>query len=130
MDFKPEMVQKLAAELLATGLFPSAVSLEKALMDITKTRGGNGVSANHSAGEGSITRIIRGISAMKGSVLNTVSVEEDLNYARKALTTGATPGSYVVPTVQADAIVEILGKGAAVRASGATVWPMQGVQNM
>jgi len=123
-----ELVNKLAAELIASGLIPSSHELHKALADLAKANGGKGVSAEN--GGVSITRIIRGLSAMKGVTLNTQSAEEDVNFVRKSLTTGATPGSYLVPTVQADAIVEILGRGNVVRSSGATIWPMQGIQNM
>ena len=127
MQLNAELVQKLAAELIKSGMILSAHDINKAFADLAKTNG-RGVSAEN--GGVSITRIIRGLSAMKGNVLNTQSVDEDTNFVKKSLTTGATPGSYLVPTVQADAIVEILGKGAAVRASGATIWPMAGVQKM
>src|SRR5438045_5098791 len=127
MVLNAEVVQKLAAELIKSGMIPSAHEINKALAELAKT-GGRGVSADN--GGVSITRIIRGLSAMKGNVLNTQSVEEDTNFVKKSLTTGATPGSYLVPTVQADAIVEILGRVNVVRSSGATIWPMQGIQNM
>src|SRR6267154_2257849 len=127
MVLNAEVVQKLAAELIKSGMIPSAHEINKALAELSKTNG-KGFSAEN--GGVSITRIIRGLSAMRGNVLNTQSVEEDTNFVKKSLTTGATPGSYLVPVVQADAIVEILGKGAVVRSSGATVWPMAGVQKM
>jgi len=48
----------------------------------------------------------------------------------KALTTGSTPGSYLVPTIQADEIIGYLSIGGILRASGARIWPMNGIQKM
>src|ERR1700719_1701200 len=44
----------------------------------------------------SLTRQIRGMAAMKNFVLDQSTVEADLEYVR-ALSTGATPGSFLAP---------------------------------
>lgn len=78
----------------------------------------------------SISRAIRGLSARQGLVVNPASATEDINYASKALDPGTTPGSYLVPEIQADEIIELLGKGGALRGAGPTVWPMARIEKL
>ena len=77
-----------------------------------------------------ITRAIRGVCAMRGLKLNPDTVEEDLNYLSKALETGATPGSYLVPTIQASEIIAMLTDAGVLRRMGPRIWPMANVQFM
>lgn len=77
----------------------------------------------------SFSRMIRGLSARKGLVLNARSVEGDLAYCR-ALSSGTSPGSLLVPTIQANAIVSGLTQYNSARASGARIWPVMGVENL
>jgi HK97 family phage major capsid protein len=125
MEINAQMLQKLASELLATGLFASQHEVNKTLADLQK---GSRSTAN--ADEPSISKMIRGLQARKGVILNTATQEDDINYVSKTLTTSGTPGSYLVPTIQADKIIEILGRGGVLRASGATMWPMTNVQTL
>lgn len=77
----------------------------------------------------SITKALRGMIAASGRTLGK-STGEDRAYFEKTLTTGTNPGQFLVPTIQADEIVTILGEGGIVRASGARVIPMDGIQKM
>ena len=77
----------------------------------------------------SLSKMIRGLRALHGEPINPQSAEDDVKYLR-ALTTGATPGSYLVPNIQAEEIVAYLSIGGILRASGARIWPMNGIQKM
>jgi HK97 family phage major capsid protein len=103
-------LRKTVAELRATGVTATDPSKDKA--------------------EFSITRAIRGDMARKGYVINEATKEQDINYASKALTTGSTPGSYIVPTIHSDQIIEILGRGGVLRQMGPTIWPMSTIQKL
>jgi HK97 family phage major capsid protein len=74
----------------------------------------------------SYSRALRGMLAMKGEVLDDRTAETDVEYAR-ALSSGSTPGSYLVPVISADAIVSQLQQYAVARAAGARIWPMAGM---
>jgi len=58
------------------------------------------------------------------------SRDEDISYARKTLLTGTTPGSYLVPTIQADQIIQLLTSANAFRQAGARIWPMANIQKL
>ena len=73
--------------------------------------------------------MIRGLRAMRGEPITPQTADSDINYV-KALSTGATPGSYLVPTIQADEIIQFLETGGIARASGFRVWPMSGIQKL
>jgi len=73
--------------------------------------------------------MIRGLRAMRGEAISPNTAEEDVKYV-KALTTGSTPGSYLVPTIQADDIIQYLTIGGIARAAGARIWPMNGIQKL
>ena len=77
----------------------------------------------------SLTRAVCGLSALKGVAINPKTAEEDAAYVR-ALTTGSTPGSYMVPVVQADAIISQLAQYSTARAAGCRIWPMSGIDQM
>ena len=75
----------------------------------------------------SLTRQIRGMAAMKNFVLDQSTVEADLEYVR-ALSTGATPGSFLAPTITAASLINQLSQYAAARTAGARIWPMDKIQ--
>src|ERR1700722_4333168 len=77
----------------------------------------------------SLSTMIRGLRAMRGEAINHLSVESDVAYV-KALSTGSTPGSYLVPTLQADEIIAALLAGGVARQSGVRLWDMQGTQKL
>src|SRR5437868_13926807 len=100
--------------------------LDKAVADLlrrTQERSAGGKPAF------SLSKMIRGLRALHGEPINPQSAEDDVKYLR-ALTTGATPGSYLVPNIQAEEIVAYLSIGGILRASGARIWPMNGIQKM
>jgi len=78
----------------------------------------------------SLSTMIRGLSARAGQAINHETKESDLNYVEKTLATGATPGSYLVPTVQANEIIQYLSTNGVFRALNPRVWPMNGIQKI
>jgi hypothetical protein len=83
----------------------------------------------------SLSRIIRGLR-IKNSMpaLNEETAAEDVKYmesvCQKALTTQGTPGSVLVPVIQADTWLEYLNLGGVARASGVRIWEMDKIQKM
>lgn len=73
----------------------------------------------------SISRFVRGAMAMRGETINADSAEDDILYT-KALSSGSTPGSYLAPTLQANAIISQLQQYAVARAAGARIWNIVG----
>ena len=73
--------------------------------------------------------MIRGMRATRGESLNAATSQADTEYLR-ALTTGSTPGSYLVPTIQADEIIQFLETGGIARSAGVRIWPMSGMQKL
>jgi len=76
----------------------------------------------------SIGRTIRGICALRGTPLPQTT-ESEITYA-KSLQTGATPGQYLVESVQANQIIAQLAQLAVARAAGAVIVPMAGIQKL
>lgn len=73
--------------------FCTTGQLDRAVADLlkkTQERGANGRNVF------SLSTMIRGLRAMKGEAISEQTREADIAYVR-ALTTGATPGSYLVP---------------------------------
>ena len=131
MVLNEQLVQQLASELIKSGLVASQHDLNKVLADIKAQSASSRDWAGESKHRGTgIAQAIRGLAAMQGRVISTETVKADLEYVQRTLVTSATPGSYLTPTVQADAIIEILGKGGVVRAAGATIWPMTSIQKL
>ncbi len=89
------------------------------------------VEAQRALGENrfSFARAINGLSALKHSPIVPENAEADAQYAR-ALSTSGTPGSFLVPVIQAEAIISQLAQFATARAAGARIWPMRGLQEM
>ncbi len=85
--------------------------------------------AIESASKFSIARMVRGLAAMRGAAVVPTTAEQDAAYV-KALSTGATTGSYLVPTIHSPRIIELLSDGGALRRLAPMIWPMDGVQNM
>jgi HK97 family phage major capsid protein len=78
----------------------------------------------------SISRAIRGATAAAGHVVRSDSAADDVAYFKRTLLTGTTPGSFLVPTIQADQIVQLLTSANVVREAGARIWPMHGIQKL
>ncbi len=78
----------------------------------------------------SFAKAVRGLCALRHQSILMDSAQEDAEYAQRALTTGATPGTYLVPAIQADAITGQLAQLATARAAGGRIWPMKGIQDL
>ncbi len=112
-----EVVRVLAEVLQQQHGFVNVTQLDKAVADVlrkTQERGASGRTPF------SLSTMIRGLRAMRGEAMTPATVEADVAYV-KALTTGSTPGSYLVPTIQADEIIGYLSIGGILRASGARI---------
>jgi HK97 family phage major capsid protein len=126
MEFNEEVLNVVSGVLQEKYGFATTSQLDKAVTEImrrtieNKTRNGNTFS---------ISTMIRGLRAMRGEPIKAETAESDVAYV-KALTTGSTPGSYVVPTVQSQEIIEYLTLGGVARSSGVRIWDMNGIQKM
>lgn len=129
MEFNSEMLTKLANEISKLGIFATQGSVDKFMADVV-AEGAKALASKDAPEKFSFSRALRGLSAQAGRSINDATKAADIAYVEKTLVTTATPGSYLVPTIQADAIVEILGRGGVVRASGATIWPMASIQKL
>ncbi|GEM_PF-4346776 len=119
-----EVLQEVATHLQERFGFTTQSQLDKAVADIVRR-----THERNARGGFSLSRMIRGLRAMERSPINPATAEADVAYV-KALTTGSTPGSYLVPTMQAEEITQFLTIGGIARASGIRVWPLNGVQKI
>ena len=118
------VVNELAKALTETHGIATKSELDQVVAKITKVR------TTGSADEFSLSQVLRGLMAREGKTVNEATREADLNYVSKALATTATPGSYLVPTIQAADIIQILTTNGVFRAIGPRVWPMAGIQKL
>jgi len=126
MNVSEEVIKVVAETLQQKFGFVNETQLDRAVADVlrkTQERGAAGRPAF------SLSTMIRGLRALRGEPMNPATSEADVAYV-KALSTGSTPGSYLVPTIQAEEIIAYLNIGGILRASGARIWPMNGVQKM
>jgi HK97 family phage major capsid protein len=121
-----DQVLNTVAETLQTKFgFATTSQLDRAVSDLLKKTQEKVAGRNNF----SLSTMVRGLRAMQGTPLTPKTAEADVAYV-KALTTGATPGSYLVPTIQADEIIGYLTIGGIARSSGVRVWPMNGIQKL
>ncbi len=127
LEFSQELVKQLADAIAASGVFVAKSEYDKdaaakSLIERTQARiqSGRGPTAQH-------TKAIRGMMALASKTVNKDTAESDVAYLR-ALVTGSTPGSYLVPTLQAGEAVPALTMGGVLRAAGARIWPLVGLQ--
>jgi HK97 family phage major capsid protein len=129
------MLNEQVANELATFLrehhhFASTTDLDKKITDIFKRT----EDRQRRGDRFSISSMVRGALTLQGITIppppgRPDTREQDVNLV-KALTTGATPGSYLVPEIQAAEILEYLNDGGVARAAGFRRWPMSGVQKV
>ncbi len=121
-----ELVETIAQALHDAGHFPTKTDFEKLKSDLEKApphpREGE-------PGRPSISKMIRGLSAKDNRVISESTKEADINYV-KALDTGSQPGSFLVPSLQADEIIGFLSVGGVVRAANARIWDLRGQQKL
>lgn len=117
-------VNGLAADMKNVRKAAEAMAQQMINRAIERVRDGRAPVYRHSAA-------IRGAMAMRGVLDEKDSNREsDVNYLQKTLVTGSTPGSYLVPTIQAAEAIDFLSLGGVLRQMGARVWPMNGIQKM
>lgn len=126
MQISAEVTNQLAEVLQKQHGFATTSQLDNAVLDIVQRTQQRQHERKNTF---SLSTMIRGLRAMKGEPLNSSTGQADVEYLR-ALQTGATPGSYLVPTIQADEIIQFLETGGIARAAGVRVWPMNGIQKM
>lgn len=128
MPVSDEIMSTIASTLQERFGFSTTTQLDRAVADMVKridTRLTRGSSSDFS-----ISRVIRGLSAEQGKIVNRDTASGDLEYAKKALGTGTVPGQYLVPTIQSADLISILTVGGVARSSGVRVWDMTGIQKM
>ena len=121
-----QVLNTLAGVLQEKHHFVNVTQLDKAVADILRKTEQRAASGKIPF---SLSTMIRGLRAQRGEAICAQTAEADVAYV-KALTTGATPGSYLVPTIQADDIIAFLTIGGIARAAGARIWPMNGIQKL
>jgi len=121
-----QVLNTLAGVLQEKHHFVNVTQLDKAVADILRKTEQRAASGKIPF---SLSTMIRGLRAMRGESITPSTAEEDVRYV-KALTTGSTPGSYLVPTIQADDIIAFLTIGGIARAAGARIWPLNGIQKL
>jgi HK97 family phage major capsid protein len=126
MSISSEVINTIAATLQDKFKFATISDLDKAVSDVLKRTQERGVRDKN---QFSLSTMVRGLRAQTGQTINSQTAEADVAYV-KALTTGTTPGSYLVPTIQAEEIIGFLTIGGIARASGVRIWPMNGIQKM
>lgn len=126
MNISQEVINVLAATLQEKHGFATTTMLDKAVADVLRRTLERSVSGKTPF---SLSTMIRGLRSMKGEAINAQTAEADVAYVR-ALTTGSTPGSYLVPTIQADEIIQYLTIGGIARAAGVRIWPLNGIQKL
>jgi len=112
--------------LIERGTVATKTDLDRAVADIIRR------TARRESGGGppfSLSQMIRGMAAQAGNCLNDATREADVQFTR-TLTTGATTGSYLVPTFQADEIIGMLSIGGVARAAGARIIPINNIHKL
>jgi HK97 family phage major capsid protein len=130
MKFDAAVLDSLADALAKAGYLSTPSQIEERIRTIVAQASSSRGKGTWTEGGFSISRALRGAAAAGGHVIKTDSAESDIAYAKKTLLTGTTPGSYLVPTSQADQIIGLLTSANVVRAAGARIWPMGGNQKM
>jgi HK97 family phage major capsid protein len=126
VQLSSEVLNVLATTLQKEFGFATTSQLDKALVEILAR---TAVRQNERKNTFSLSTMIRGLRVLRGESLNANTADADAQYL-KALSTGTTPGSYLVPTLQADEIIAFLETGGIARSSGVRIWPMNGIQKM
>lgn len=126
MELNPEIINVVSEALQKQYGFATVTQLDKAVADLLKKTEERAAAKKNTF---SLSQMIRGLKAMKGDPLNPQTQEADLQCI-KALETNATTGSYLVPTIQANEIIEFLTLSGVVRAAGARIWDLTGIDKL
>lgn len=125
MEFTSEVLNKLAEDLAP--FFANKLEVERAIADLKKP-----ASPDYAANHFSLSKAVRGLRFMAspGAPIDRTTAAEDAEYATRALATSATPGSYLLPTIQSQQVIDQLGTWGIFRKMGPTIWPMPGIKVM
>jgi HK97 family phage major capsid protein len=133
----PELtaVQKQALISTLTPYFALKSDFERSILDLEKKCQAKAAGAKS---DFSLSRWIRGLMATQRMPrIAGTDPESDARYfevhnqeVRRDLSTTATPGSYLVPTIQAAEIVALLSDYGALRRAGARIIPMIGLEKL
>jgi HK97 family phage major capsid protein len=105
--------------------FPLKADFDRVVAEIR-----SGARTNVERGNGfSFSTFLRGTLAMQGRDVNSGTRDADVNYVR-ALTTGTTPGSYLVPTIQANEVIGYLNNAGVARRAGVRIWDLPGIDKI
>jgi len=120
------IAKELSALLIEKFGFATTSEVDRAMAEILKR---TDVRTKQKGSGFSYCSAFRGMLAMMGQTLNQNTAEADVRYC-KALSTGNTPGSFLVPTIQSEEFIEYLTLGGVARASGVRIWDMVGIQKL
>jgi HK97 family phage major capsid protein len=135
VDFNPEVLDRLAQALHDAGYLRTNAETEELMRTVAAQAASSNPTVNgkgkFNTGSFSISRAINGAVAAAGKHLRgAANADEDIAYMKRTLLTGTTPGSYLVPAIQADTIIQLLTSAHVIRIAGARVWPMKGIQKL
>jgi len=116
--------------LADAGYLPTERSIEDVVRKIAGQAAGTRTGSNYGENSFSISKAIRGLAGREGKTVVATTRDEDIAYAERTLLTGTTPGSFLVPTIQADQIIGLLTSANAFRQAGARIWPMANIQKL
>jgi HK97 family phage major capsid protein len=125
MQISTEILNVISEALQTKHGFATKTQLDLAVADLLKRTNERGTRGN----QFSLSKMIRGLCALHRQPISPSTADDDANYT-KALSSGSTPGSYLVPTLQADEIIGYLNTGGIARQSGVRIWSMAGVQKL
>ena len=134
MVFDAHVLDQLADALHKAGyLIPRSDfdALARKISGQAGSGGGWGIyDTSGNAGGFSISKALRGLTAKQGKTVVEATREKDITYAEKSLLPGTTPGSFLVPTIQADQIIGLFASAHQIRAAGCRMWPMSNIQKL
>lgn len=129
--------QKQALANVMKEYFPLKQDVDRALVELEKKC--QSKAATNKLNGFSLSTWIRGMMAVNHvPPIKGTDPESDGNYfdrmndkyTRRDLSTTATPGSYLVPTIQADEIVAMLSDYGCLRRAGVRIIPMVGIDSL
>jgi HK97 family phage major capsid protein len=131
VEIKAGVLDQFADALAKAGYLSTRASIETVVREIVAQAGaGKGRFDTDGREKFSISKALRGLAADQGKPITNETREADVEYAHKSLLTGTTPGSFLIPAIQANEIIQLLASAHKVREGGARIWPMPGVQKM
>ena len=130
--------QKQALVTMLEAYFPTKTDFERTVCDLEKKVH---AKTSNRASDFSMSKWIRGMMVARNvPAIHGTNRESDLAYfqhydaemrkVNRDLSTSATPGSYLVPTIQANEIVSLLSDYGTLRKAGCRIIPMVGMEKL